>query len=101
MIVQDTRKYDEYIKETEDKVNKLYNNAIANVIPETFKKNIESIRSKIFGKLVIISGKLAANDLITPSDWENYKKQIDELYKEMTGTLNMLHQHSTTVVLGR
>lgn len=88
MIIQDTRKYREYIKETEDKVNKLYNNAIANVIPETCKKNIESIRSKIFGELVVINGKLANNYLITPSDWENYKKQIDELYKEMTGKVN-------------
>ncbi|MBQ6027097.1 MAG: hypothetical protein IJL21_00890 [Alphaproteobacteria bacterium] len=88
MIIQDTRKYREYIKETEDKVNKLYNNAIANVIPETCKKNIESIRSKIFGELVVINGKLADNYLITPSDWEQHTKRIDGLCKDLSDKVN-------------
>ena len=69
-------------------MNKLYNNAIANVIPETCKKNIESIRSKIFGELVVINGKLADNYLITPSDWEQHTKRIDGLCKDLSDKVN-------------
>ena len=88
MIIQDTRKYCEYIKETEDKVNKLYDSLNSSIVSEAAKKDIESIRSKIFGELVVIDGKLDAGDLIMPSDWEKRKQQIDDLLKELEVKVN-------------
>lgn len=90
MIIQDERKYLEYIKETEGKVNNLYESLNSRIVSEAAKKDIESIRSKIFGELVVINGKLADNDFITPSDWENYKKQIDDLFKELEAKVNQM-----------
>ena len=88
MIIQDNHKYLEYIKETEEKVNNLYDSLNSCNVSEAVKKDIASIRSKIFGELVVISVKLAANCLIMPSDWENYKRQIDDLFKELEAKVN-------------
>lgn len=88
MIIQDERKYQEYIKETEEKVNNLYDSLNSSIVSEAAKKDIENIRSKIFGELVVISGKLADNDLIMPSDWEKRKQQIDDLLKELEAKVN-------------
>ena len=88
MFIQDNHKYLEYIKETEEKVNNLYDSLNSCNVSEAVKKDIASIRSKIFGELVVISVKLAANCLIMPSDWENYKRQIDDLFKELEVKVN-------------
>lgn len=90
MIIQDKKKYLDYIKKTEKSVNNLYDSINSNLVLETSKKDVESIRSKIFGELVVISRKLAANGLIMQSDWEKHKKQIDELYKEMSDKVNQI-----------
>ena len=84
MIIQDKKKYLDYIKKTEEKVNNLYDNSVLG----TTRKDIDSIRSKIFGKIVVINLKLDANQIITQPDWEQYTKQIDELYKKMSDKVN-------------
>lgn len=88
MIIQDKQKYMEHIKKAEEKANNIYNSINWSVIPESYKKDIESIRSKIFGKLVVINVKLDADELIAPSDWEQHTKQIDGLCKDLSDKVN-------------
>ena len=88
MIIQDKKKYLDYIKKTEEKVNNLYESINSNSVLGTTRKDIDSIRSKIFGKIVVINLKLDANQIITQPDWEQYTKQIDELYKKMSDKVN-------------
>lgn len=88
MIIQDKQNYMEYIKKAEEKANKIYSSINWAAIPESYKKDIESIRSKIFGKLVVISVNLNAGELIAPSDWEQCTKQIDGLCKDLSDKVN-------------
>ncbi len=90
MIIQDKKGYLDYIKRMEADVNNLYNSINSNLVSETSKKEVEKIRSKILGKLVVISVKLSDYDIIMQSDWEEYKKQIDDLYKEMSDKVNQI-----------
>ena len=90
MIIQDKKGYSDYIKRMEVDVNNLYNSINSNLVSETSKKEVEKIRSKILGKLVVISVKLSDYDIIMQSDWEEYKKQIDDLYKEMSDKVNQI-----------
>ena len=88
MIIQDKQKYMEYIKKVEEKANKIYNSMNWGIVPESYKKDIESIRSKIFGKLVVINVKLDSGELLAPSDWEQHTKKIDSLCKDLSDKVN-------------
>ena len=88
MIIQDKKKYLDYIKKTEEKVNNLYNHINSNLILETSREDIENIRNKIFRKLVVINVKLDAGELISSTYWEQYTKQVDELCTELETIVN-------------
>ena len=88
MIIQDKKKYFDYIKNTEEKVNNWYKSLNSNLVSETSKKDIDSLRSQIFGKLIVLNLKLDTNTLINQTDWIQYQQDVDALCKQLSDKIN-------------
>ena len=89
MIFKDKSVYLNYAKDIENKVNNLCAKVSLTTMQNPLKQEIEKIRVKILAKVFLI--KNLANQetgLIPNSDWIQYQKDIDTLYKQLSDSIN-------------
>ncbi len=89
MIIKDKSIYLNYVKDIENKVNDICKKISLATMQGPIKQDIEKTRIKILGKVFLI--KNLANQetgLIPNSDWLQYQKDIDTLYKQLSDSIN-------------
>ncbi len=87
MIIKDETIYLNYTKDIRSKVENLCAK-IPLATSQTLKQEIENIRVAIFAKLSLIEIKALPDfGLIPYSDWIRDQKEIDELFKDLSGKI--------------
>ena len=88
MINQDYSKHFDYIKNTEEKLSELYNNAKVNFGSEILKSNINKIYTKISVQIIELNSRLKSGNIIKETEWNKYISTIDMLLQEMQDHIN-------------
>ncbi|MDW3024560.1 MAG: hypothetical protein R8N50_02630 [Alphaproteobacteria bacterium] len=89
MILKDKSIYLNYAKDIETKVNNLCAKISLTTMQGPLKQEIEKIHVKILAKVFLIKDSATQETgLIPNSDWIQYQKDIDTLYKQLSYSIN-------------
>lgn len=97
MIVTDKSVYLNYVNDIENKVKSLCSNVSFAAMQDTLKQDIEKTRVQIMSKVFLIKNLVnQKTGLIPNSDWVQYQKDINALYKQLSDKINKAVSYSKT-----
>ncbi len=89
MIKKDASIYLDYIKDMETKVKNLCDGITSIAISDIHKQAIEKQRMQIFSKITLLAHRATCDVGFIPHfQWIQCQKEIDDLYKQLSDTVN-------------